>query len=89
MTSHICLLSGGDHELFSGSTPSGSLYQVSDLREGFGVGFGRQQFAFKASSLSPQHKQVIQKKLGRPLGHFMFSLTGLKRITFTNMFQGL
>ena len=28
-------------------------------------------------------------KLGRALGHFMFSLIGLKRIFFTNIFQKL
>ena len=27
--------------------------------------------------------------LGRPLGHFIFSLIGLKRILFTNIFQRL
>ena len=27
--------------------------------------------------------------LGRPLGHFIFPLTGLKRILFTNVFQRL
>ena len=29
------------------------------------------------------------KRLGRPLGHFIFSLIGLKRMLFTNIFQRL
>ena len=31
----------------------------------------------------------IRTSLGRALGHFIFSLIGLKRILFTNIFQKL
>ena len=30
---------------------------------------------------------MFQVSLGRALGHFIFSLIGLKRILFTNIFQ--
>ena len=36
-------------------------------------------------SFDPKHKK---KRLGRPLGYFMFSLIGLKRTLFTNIFRG-
>ena len=37
--------------------------------------------------LTPNSKRVHY--LGRTLGHFIFSLIGLKRILFTNIFQKL
>ena len=33
--------------------------------------------------------EPFSSKLGRALGHFIFSLIGLKRILFTNIFQKL
>ena len=33
--------------------------------------------------------KVPCNRLGRALGHFIFSLIGLKRILFTNIFQKL
>ena len=38
--------------------------------------------------LSESPPLFFDKRLGRPLGYFMFSLLGLKRTLFTNIFRG-
>ena len=38
---------------------------------------------------APNSQRRLFAVLGRALGHFMFSLIGLKRVLFTNIFQKL
>ena len=54
----------------------------------WGSGLGVQGTKVPSKSLAAcLHLQL--RKLGRPLGHFTFSLIGLKRILFTHIFQRL
>ena len=47
------------------------------------------QVLYHCCSSECESPPLLKEPLGRPLGYFIFSLIGLKRTLFTNIFQRL